>query len=182
MTFWFDLRSCSVVSEQLTHIDCPLHDWTQKSYSFRISRKNNKTTGVVRSPHPPTRHWPLTPSLPLLPQSLLEPFSKLLSFVIQYGVFSLSYLVELCGLCYKAFNKVRNVHVGLHLILVYLFIMYKCRISIWSHLLLYFTFFHFNWELHYLPLWAPRPLLCPCSLTWSIFTISNSEVTSFMHE
>lgn len=39
-------------------------------------------------------------------QSLLEPFSKLLSFVIQYGTFSLSYLVELCGLCYKAFNKV----------------------------------------------------------------------------
>lgn len=39
-------------------------------------------------------------------QSLLEPFSKLLSFVIQYGMFSLSYLVELCGLCYKAFNKV----------------------------------------------------------------------------
>ncbi|KAG9336570.1 hypothetical protein JZ751_002917 [Albula glossodonta] len=41
--------------------------------------------------------------LPL--KSLLEPFSKLLSFVIQYGVFSLSYLVELCGLCYRAFNK-----------------------------------------------------------------------------
>ncbi|KAF3701224.1 Protein unc-79 -like protein [Channa argus] len=41
--------------------------------------------------------------LPL--KSLLEPFSKLLSFVIQYGLFSLSYLVELCGLCYKAFNK-----------------------------------------------------------------------------
>lgn len=40
------------------------------------------------------------------PQSLLEPFSKLLSFIIQYGTFSLSYLVELCGLCYKAFNKV----------------------------------------------------------------------------
>lgn len=39
-------------------------------------------------------------------QSLLDPFSKLLSFVIQYGIFSLSYLVELCGLCYKAFNKV----------------------------------------------------------------------------
>ncbi|XP_064181341.1 protein unc-79 homolog isoform X8 [Anguilla rostrata] len=39
-------------------------------------------------------------------RSLLEPFSKLLSFVIQYGVFSLSYLVELCGLCYRAFNKV----------------------------------------------------------------------------
>lgn len=39
-------------------------------------------------------------------QSLLEPFSKLLSFVIQYGMFSLSYLVELCGLCYKAFSKV----------------------------------------------------------------------------
>lgn len=39
-------------------------------------------------------------------QSLLESFSKLLSFVIQYGTFSLSYLVELCGLCYKAFNKV----------------------------------------------------------------------------
>ena len=42
----------------------------------------------------------------LLPQSLLEPFSKLVSFVIQYGVFSLSYLVELCGLCYRTFNKV----------------------------------------------------------------------------
>ncbi|XP_052352798.1 protein unc-79 homolog isoform X6 [Oncorhynchus keta] len=41
-------------------------------------------------------------------RSLLEPFSKLLSFVIQYGVFSLSYLVELCGLCYKAFNKERD--------------------------------------------------------------------------
>ncbi|XP_036397727.1 protein unc-79 homolog isoform X7 [Megalops cyprinoides] len=41
-------------------------------------------------------------------RSLLEPFSKLLSFVIQYGVFSLSYLVELCGLCYRAFNKERD--------------------------------------------------------------------------
>uniref|UniRef100_A0A8C8HPG5 Unc-79 homolog, NALCN channel complex subunit n=1 Tax=Oncorhynchus tshawytscha TaxID=74940 RepID=A0A8C8HPG5_ONCTS len=41
-------------------------------------------------------------------RSLLEPFSKLLSFVMQYGVFSLSYLVELCGLCYKAFNKERD--------------------------------------------------------------------------
>ncbi|KAM4541653.1 protein unc-79 homolog isoform 3-T3 [Odontesthes bonariensis] len=41
-------------------------------------------------------------------RSLLEPFSKLLSFVIQYGTFSLSYLVELCGLCYKAFNKERD--------------------------------------------------------------------------
>ncbi|KAJ7990743.1 hypothetical protein DPEC_G00290080 [Dallia pectoralis] len=41
-------------------------------------------------------------------RSLLEPFSKLLSFVIQYGVFSLFYLVELCGLCYKSFNKERD--------------------------------------------------------------------------
>ncbi|XP_034051028.1 protein unc-79 homolog [Thalassophryne amazonica] len=41
-------------------------------------------------------------------RSLLEAFSKLLSFVIQYGMFSLSYLVELCGLCYKAFNKERD--------------------------------------------------------------------------
>ncbi|KAM9466038.1 protein unc-79 homolog isoform 1-T1 [Clarias gariepinus] len=41
-------------------------------------------------------------------RSLLEPSSKLLSFVIQYGVFSLSYLVELCGLCYKTFNKERD--------------------------------------------------------------------------
>ncbi|XP_015252601.1 PREDICTED: protein unc-79 homolog isoform X10 [Cyprinodon variegatus] len=41
-------------------------------------------------------------------RSLLEPFSKLLSFVIQYGSFSLSYLVEMCGLCYKAFNKERD--------------------------------------------------------------------------
>ncbi|XP_049452883.1 protein unc-79 homolog isoform X1 [Epinephelus fuscoguttatus] len=41
-------------------------------------------------------------------RSLLEPFSKLLSFVIQYGMFSLTYLVELCGLCYKAFNKERD--------------------------------------------------------------------------
>ncbi|XP_076014637.1 protein unc-79 homolog isoform X2 [Genypterus blacodes] len=41
-------------------------------------------------------------------RSLLEPFSKLLSFVIQYGMFSLSYLVELCGLCYKGFNKERD--------------------------------------------------------------------------
>lgn len=39
-------------------------------------------------------------------QSLLEPFSKLLSFVIQNAVFTLAYLVELCGLCYRAFTKV----------------------------------------------------------------------------
>ncbi|KAK7904748.1 hypothetical protein WMY93_017355 [Mugilogobius chulae] len=44
-------------------------------------------------------------------RSLLEPFSKLLSFVIQYGAFSLSYLVELCGLCYKAFNKAARFYV-----------------------------------------------------------------------
>uniref|UniRef100_H3BIL2 Unc-79 homolog, NALCN channel complex subunit n=1 Tax=Latimeria chalumnae TaxID=7897 RepID=H3BIL2_LATCH len=41
-------------------------------------------------------------------RSLLEPFSKLLSFVIQHAVFSLAYLVELCGLCYRAFNKERD--------------------------------------------------------------------------
>ncbi|XP_078262926.1 protein unc-79 homolog isoform X3 [Rhinoraja longicauda] len=41
-------------------------------------------------------------------RSLLEPFSKLLSFVIQNGVFSLAYLVEMCGLCYRAFNKERD--------------------------------------------------------------------------
>ncbi|XP_076833951.1 protein unc-79 homolog isoform X2 [Brachyhypopomus gauderio] len=41
-------------------------------------------------------------------RSLLEPSSKLLSFVIQYGTFSLSYLVELCGLCYKTFSKERD--------------------------------------------------------------------------
>ncbi|XP_063060311.1 protein unc-79 homolog [Engraulis encrasicolus] len=41
-------------------------------------------------------------------RSLLEPFSKLLSFVVQYSTFSLSYLVELCGLCYKTFNKERD--------------------------------------------------------------------------
>ncbi|XP_067224544.1 protein unc-79 homolog [Chanodichthys erythropterus] len=41
-------------------------------------------------------------------RSLLEPFSKLLSFVLQYGVFSLSYLVEICGLCYKTFSKERD--------------------------------------------------------------------------
>lgn len=39
-------------------------------------------------------------------QSLLEPFSKLLSFVIQNAVFTLAYLVELCGLCHRAFTKV----------------------------------------------------------------------------
>uniref|UniRef100_A0A7N4PDI0 Unc-79 homolog, NALCN channel complex subunit n=1 Tax=Sarcophilus harrisii TaxID=9305 RepID=A0A7N4PDI0_SARHA len=38
-------------------------------------------------------------------RSLLEPFSKLLSFVIQNAVFTLAYLVELCGLCYRAFTK-----------------------------------------------------------------------------
>ncbi|XP_043553117.1 protein unc-79 homolog isoform X4 [Chiloscyllium plagiosum] len=41
-------------------------------------------------------------------RSLLEPFSKLLSFIIQNGVFSLAYLVELCGLCHRAFNKERD--------------------------------------------------------------------------
>lgn len=52
--------------------------------------------------------WPLICCLLFIKhmQSLLDPFSKLLSFVIQYGMFSLSYLIELCGLCYKAFNKV----------------------------------------------------------------------------
>lgn len=50
----------------------------------------------------------LTASLVSLWQSLLEPFSKLLSFVLQYGVFSLSYLVEICGLCYKTFSKVNK--------------------------------------------------------------------------
>ncbi|KAM4664558.1 LOW QUALITY PROTEIN: protein unc-79 homolog [Discoglossus pictus] len=41
-------------------------------------------------------------------RSLLDPFSKLLSFVIQNGVFTLAYLVELCGLCYRAFTKERD--------------------------------------------------------------------------
>ncbi|XP_073465864.1 protein unc-79 homolog isoform X2 [Aquarana catesbeiana] len=41
-------------------------------------------------------------------RSLLEPFSKLLSFVMQNGVFALAYLIELCGLCYRAFTKERD--------------------------------------------------------------------------
>ncbi|XP_027622892.1 protein unc-79 homolog isoform X2 [Tupaia chinensis] len=41
-------------------------------------------------------------------RSLLEPFSKLLSFVIQNATFTLAYLVELCGLCYRAFTKERD--------------------------------------------------------------------------
>ncbi|XP_010191118.1 PREDICTED: protein unc-79 homolog [Mesitornis unicolor] len=41
-------------------------------------------------------------------RSLLEPFSKLLSFLIQNAVFTLAYLVELCGLCYRAFTKERD--------------------------------------------------------------------------
>ncbi|XP_077636992.1 protein unc-79 homolog isoform X2 [Crocuta crocuta] len=41
-------------------------------------------------------------------RSLLEPFSKLLSFVIQNAVFTLAYLVEVCGLCYRAFTKERD--------------------------------------------------------------------------
>uniref|UniRef100_M3XWC2 Unc-79 homolog, NALCN channel complex subunit n=1 Tax=Mustela putorius furo TaxID=9669 RepID=M3XWC2_MUSPF len=41
-------------------------------------------------------------------RSLLEPFSKLLSFVIQNSVFTLAYLVEVCGLCYRAFTKERD--------------------------------------------------------------------------
>uniref|UniRef100_A0A8C4KDJ8 Unc-79 homolog, NALCN channel complex subunit n=1 Tax=Dromaius novaehollandiae TaxID=8790 RepID=A0A8C4KDJ8_DRONO len=41
-------------------------------------------------------------------RSLLEPFSKLLSFVIQNAIFTLAYLVELCGLCYRAFTKERD--------------------------------------------------------------------------
>lgn len=49
---------------------------------------------------------------PISLQSLLEPFSKLLSFVIQNAIFTLAYLVEVCGLCYRAFTKVR-LHVCL---------------------------------------------------------------------
>ncbi|XP_029095596.1 protein unc-79 homolog isoform X4 [Monodon monoceros] len=41
-------------------------------------------------------------------RSLLEPFSKLLSFVIQNAIFTLAYLVEVCGLCYRAFTKERD--------------------------------------------------------------------------
>ncbi|XP_053101822.1 protein unc-79 homolog isoform X5 [Hemicordylus capensis] len=41
-------------------------------------------------------------------RSLLEPFSKLLSFVIQNAIFTLAYLVELCGLCHRAFTKERD--------------------------------------------------------------------------
>ncbi|XP_045144020.1 protein unc-79 homolog isoform X3 [Echinops telfairi] len=41
-------------------------------------------------------------------RSLLEPFSKLLSFVIQNAVFTLAYLVELCSVCYRAFTKERD--------------------------------------------------------------------------
>ncbi|GAB0190900.1 protein unc-79 [Grus japonensis] len=47
-------------------------------------------------------------ALSQLLESLLEPFSKLLSFVIQNAVFTLAYLVELCGLCYRAFTKERD--------------------------------------------------------------------------
>ncbi|XP_034274265.1 protein unc-79 homolog isoform X1 [Pantherophis guttatus] len=41
-------------------------------------------------------------------RSLLEPFSKLLSFVIQNAIFTLAYLIELCGLCHRAFTKERD--------------------------------------------------------------------------
>lgn len=68
---------------------------------------NTGKPGEVCKVHVQT-FWPsnLSSPPPRNTQSLLDPFSKLLSFVIQYGMFSLSYLIELCGLCYKAFNKV----------------------------------------------------------------------------
>lgn len=36
------------------------------------------------------------------------------------------------------------------------------RAQISRNKMLYLTFFHFYWELNYLPLWGPLLLLCPC--------------------
>ncbi|KAI7804451.1 protein unc-79 homolog [Triplophysa rosa] len=63
-------------------------------------------------------------------RSLLEPFSKLLSFVIQYGVFSLSYIVELCGLCYKTFSKERDKYYMTRVVVLELLQALKFKSSI----------------------------------------------------
>uniref|UniRef100_UPI00358EFFB5 protein unc-79 homolog n=1 Tax=Myxine glutinosa TaxID=7769 RepID=UPI00358EFFB5 len=41
-------------------------------------------------------------------RSLLDHFSKLLSFVIQNSNFSLAYVMDICALCHKNFNKERD--------------------------------------------------------------------------
>nr|XP_020446643.1 protein unc-79 homolog isoform X3 [Monopterus albus] len=92
-------------------MDSPSNLWTTICNQFQ--------TFLTKLPSVLPLKCPMDPSLRIIicllkiptinaTRSLLEPFSKLLSFVIQYGLFGLSYLVELCGLCYKAFNKERD--------------------------------------------------------------------------
>lgn len=43
-------------------------------------------------------------------QSILEPFSKILSYTIQHSVLKYSYLTDLCYLCHRAYLRERDKH------------------------------------------------------------------------
>lgn len=46
----------------------------------------------------------------LFPQSMLDPFAKVLSYAIQNSTIKYSYLTDLCHLCHRSFTRDRDKH------------------------------------------------------------------------
>ena len=99
-------------------IDCPIQLWT--SVFLELDLLFDKLTRIytaVKSGSPVT--YDLTSVLRIMMNILkvpyianvrlvLDPFSKLLTFILQNGTFQLEHIIELCSLSNRTFTRVRR--------------------------------------------------------------------------
>lgn len=97
-------------------IDLPVQLWTSVFLEFDfLFDKLTKVYTTIKSNIPVT--YDLTPILRIMMNILkvpyiagvrlvLEPFSKLLTFILQNGTFQLEHIIELCSLSHRTFTRV----------------------------------------------------------------------------
>ena len=100
-------------------IDCPIQLWT--SVFVELDLLFDKLTRIYASSKATlTGNYDLSPILLIMMNILkvpyianvrlvLDPFSKLLTFILQNGTFQLEHIIELCSLSNRTFTRVRSV-------------------------------------------------------------------------
>ncbi|CAF1634464.1 unnamed protein product, partial [Adineta steineri] len=99
-------------------IDSPINLWTQVFYEFDVLfDKLTRIYTTIKSNTPV--NYDLTPVLRIMMnilkvpyianvRAVLDPFSKLLTFILQNGTFQLEHIIELCSLSNRTFTRDRE--------------------------------------------------------------------------
>ena len=98
-------------------IDCPIQLWTSVFLEldllfdklFRIYPSAKSSTPITYDLTPILRIMMNILKVPCIAnvRLVLDPFSKLLTFILQNGTFQLEHIIELCSLSNRTFTRVR---------------------------------------------------------------------------